>query len=325
MTMNSFKTRVAVYVRFGLLPLMIVLLSITNPDFLSIGNLSALGQTFAVIAPVALGIGLTMIAGELDLSVGAMVAFSGLIMVQVGGQSPALGLGVTIGVGALLGAVNAYLTLILEVSSLVTTLGVMIVLQGAAVWLEGGRTAIFDNPDLTDFAEMAVMGVFSPRSLVAIALVLFVTMLMGFTRLGRDIYAVGSSRKAAIMSGVRVRASIFTVFILSGAFAALDGALMAVSLGRASSQFGGSLLIQAVTAAILGGVALSGGVGRALGIAVGALTLSVLSNGLSLAGADSSTILLLNGGVLLAVVLVESDLTEHLFRWMGRGLITQPK
>lgn len=297
-----------------LIAMIITVFTYLAPDFLSIGNAAAIGQSFAVIAPVALAIGLTMIAGEMDLSVGAVVAVAGLILVKAGVDSTVVGVAAALAFGAAVGVVNAYLTLRLKVSSLVTSLGIMIVLQGAAVWLEGGQTASFDDFELTDFLGSTVLYVLSPWSVIAIALGAMAWFVLGYTRLGRDIYAAGSDRKAAIMSGAQVRTAMYAVFIASGVFASLDGVLMAVSLGRASSQFGGALLIQSATAAILGGVALSGGVGKVAGIFFGALILSVLSNGLSFTGADSSTVLLTNGAVLLAVVLIENDVTERFFK-----------
>ncbi|KQV41324.1 hypothetical protein ASC96_18705 [Rhizobium sp. Root1204] len=315
--MHNDKISAGLLFRLGLLIAVIAVPTLISPDFLSLGNIAAIGQSFAVIAPVALAIGLTMIAGELDLSVGAMVAISGLVLVHAGADSTLLGIAAALVFGAVIGIINAYLTLRLKVSSLVTTLGVMIVLQGAAVWLEGGQTASFDNFDLTDILGMTLLLVLSPWSLVALALGCATWFILGYSRLGRDIYAAGSDRKAALMSGANVKPALYAVFIASGVFAALDGVLMAISLGRASSQFGGPLLIQSVTSAILGGVALSGGVGKVTGIFLGALILSVLSNGLSFVGASSSTVLLINGGVLLAVVLIENDVTEQFFKLFG--------
>lgn len=314
------KRSLSFYLRLTLLPALIIIFGVMTTGFLSIGNIYAIGQTFAVIAPVALAVGLTMIAGELDLSVGAMVALAGLVMVKCGVESAWLGILAAVAFGALIGLFNAWLTLRLKVSSLVTTLGVMIVLQGASVWLEGGQTAIFDHIGMTDFVGLTVLGIFSPWSIAALILGALLFVILSYTRLGRDIYAAGSDRKAALMSGTHIRPALLVVFACAGIYAAIDGVLMAVSLGRASSQFGTSLLIQSVTAAILGGVALAGGVGKVSGILLGSLILSVLSNGLSYIGADSSTILLANGGILLIVVLFESDLTDRFFRSFGQSI-----
>lgn len=312
--MNHRNLSFAMYFRLGLLVAIIAVLAIMNPGFLSVGNAAAIGQTFAVVAPLALAIGLTMIAGELDLGVGAMVAVAGLILVKTGADSILLGVLAAIVFGAVVGVVNAFLILRLKVSSLVTTLGVMIVLQGVAVWLEGGQTASFDHFELTDIVGSTVLYVLSPWIIISLLLGIATWLLLAYSRLGRDIYACGSSLKAALMSGADVKMVMYAVFIASGVFAAVDGVLMTISLGRASSQFGGTLLIQSVTAAILGGVALSGGVGKVVGILLGALILAVLSNGLSFIGAASATIQLINGAVLLIVVLIDNDVTAQFLK-----------
>ncbi|MCA0921441.1 ABC transporter permease [Pseudooceanicola nanhaiensis] len=289
--------------RWLLLLAMGTLFTLANAYFLAPGNLYALGETFALLGLVALGLALTMLAGEFDLSGGAMVAVAGLIMLKCGTESALFGLLAALGFGALVGLFNGLVTLKLNVSSLVTTLGVMILLSGFAVWLEGGQAVSFANYDLTDAFNMDWFAVLSPRSTLTIALFVATGLMLAFTRMGRDIIAAGSHRKAATMAGANVPGAIITSFVLSGLFAALAGALLAITLGRASSTFGANLLLQAASAAILGGVALSGGVGRPFGVAIGVLVLAVLNNGLGLIGASSPAILLLNGAVLLIAVL----------------------
>ncbi|WP_339114625.1 ABC transporter permease [Thioclava sp. GXIMD2076] len=289
--------------RWVLLIGMGVIFTALNSYFLAAGNIFALGDSFALLGLVALGLALTMLAGEFDLSGGAMVAVSGLIMLKCGADNAALGLVAALAFGALVGLFNGVVTLKLNVSSLVTTLGVMILLSGFAVWLEGGQAVSFANYDLTDAFNMDWFGVFSPRSVITIALFILTGLMLVFTRMGRDIIAAGSHRKAATMAGANVGGAIVTTFVLSGLFAALAGALLAITLGRASSTFGANLLLQAASAAILGGIALSGGVGRPFGVAVGVMVLAVLNNGLGLIGASSPAILLLNGAVLLIAVL----------------------
>lgn len=274
-----------------------------NTYFLAAGNLFALGESFALLGLVALGLALTMLAGEFDLSGGAMVAVSGLIMLKAGADHAALGIIAALAFGCVVGLFNGIVTLRLGVSSLVTTLGVMILLSGYAVWLEGGQAVSFANYGLTDAFNMDWLGVLSARTVITLALFVATGLMLAFTRLGRDIIATGSHRKAATMAGANTGGAIVTSFVLSGLFAALAGALLAITLGRASSTFGANLLLQAASAAILGGIALSGGVGRPFGVAIGVLVLAVLNNGLGLIGASSPAILLLNGAVLLVAVL----------------------
>ncbi len=301
------KTRLAenplMILRWLLLIGMAVLFTAANGYFLAPGNLFSLGESFSLLGLVALGLALTMLAGEFDLSGGAMVAVSGLIMLKLGQDNALLGFLAALAFGGLVGLFNGLATLRLGVSSLVTTLGVMILLSGFAVWLEGGQAVSFANYDLTDAFNADWLGVLSPRSVITLALFSATGLMLAVTRLGRDIIATGSHRKAAAMAGANVGAAVVSVFVASGLFSALAGALLAINLGRASSTFGADLLLQAASAAILGGIALSGGVGRPFGVAIGVLVLAVLNNGLGLIGASSPAILLLNGAVLLIAVL----------------------
>jgi ribose/xylose/arabinose/galactoside ABC-type transport system permease subunit len=280
------------------------------PRFASAGNFYALLQSFANVGLVTLGLALTMISGEFDLSVASMVAVAGLIAVKLGELNPWLGAGAAVAFGALVGIGDALLFYSLGISSLVVTLGVMILLNGLAFWLAGGRVVTYSNFEVGEFLDRNIFLIFSARSLLTVCAFVLVSFLLQFTKVGRDIYATGSHRHAATVSGVRVTFSLMTAFGFSGAFAALAGTLLSFSLATGSATLGGDTLLQAASAAILGGVALTGGVGSAGGAALGALILATLNNGLSLTGANSATILLTNGTVLLAVVLWDGRVSE---------------
>lgn len=323
--MNVFAFSRSGFIRVAVLVCLVAFFSVVNSDFLAQGNLYAMGQSFALLGLVTLGLALTMIAGEFDLSLGAIVAIAGLIMVKTGDVVPLVGIGLAVSGGVLLGLINGALTLGLAVSSLVTTLGTMILLRGLAVWIEGGEVVSYSNFDASDALDQQILGVFSPRSLITIGCFVLIAVLLRVSRVGRNIVATGSRRKAAVASGVNVKLSICVVFAISGGFAALVGALMSISLASASSQYGSSLLLQAATAAILGGVALSGGVGRPLHIALGVVILTVLNNGLNLLGAPSALILLLNGLMLILVMLFDRDTSSFLGKISFKSLKARPQ
>jgi ribose/xylose/arabinose/galactoside ABC-type transport system permease subunit len=301
--MNKFLSRINW--RLALPVVLLLVFFLLRPDFLSVGNLYALMQAFALLGIVTLGLSLTMIAGEFDLSVGAVSAVAGLVLVKTGESHPVLGVVFALAAGAAAGLVNGALTRSLRVSSLVTTLGTMILLNGLSVWLEGGKVLAYNNFDEADMLDSAIAGLFSLRSLVAVACFVLVALMLRYMRVGRDIRAAGSHRRAAEMAGSNVSLALYSAFALSGILAALTGALTSISLSTASSRFGTDLVLQAATAAIVGGITLSGGVGTAAGIACGVMTLTILNNGLSLLGVSSSTILLLNGTLLFIVLIAD--------------------
>jgi ribose/xylose/arabinose/galactoside ABC-type transport system permease subunit len=319
-----FLERLKLTLRLLLIVGMPVLLALSVQHFASQANLYAIMQSFAFLGLIALGLSVTMISGEFDLSVAAVATCAGLITVKLGGGSAMLGIAAAVGFGVLVGVANAALLPWLQVSSLVTTVGSMILLTGVAFWLAGGRVLSYENFEISDFLDQAVAGVFSVRSLVTIICYVLLWLLLEFTRIGRDIYAAGGHRKAAVQSGARVGAALTVAFSISGGLSALAGALISLSLATASATLSGNALLQAASAAIVGGVALTGGIGSPLGVAVGVMILAILNNGLGLLSASSTQILLVNGALLFLVVLLDGRLGASVARRLSRSHAVQP-
>ncbi|MGF6261955.1 ribose/xylose/arabinose/galactoside ABC-type transport system permease subunit [Paraburkholderia youngii] len=305
-------------IRLVLLVGMPVIFGLSVDHYFSQANLYAIFQAFAFLGIVALGLSVTMVAGEFDLSVAAISTVAGLITVKFGGDSAWLGVLYAVVFGVVVGIANAALLPWLGVSSLVTTVGSMMFLTGIGYWLAGGRVLSYGNLDLSDFLDQNVLGIFSTRSFITIACFIVVALFLRYTTLGRDIYASGGHRKAAIQSGARVGKALTVGFVISGGLSALGGGLLSLSLATASATMGSNILLQAASAAIVGGVALGGGIGSPLGVAMGVLILTVLNNGLGLLNATSTQILLVNGLLLLIVVLLDGRLGAVLAAPLGR-------
>ncbi|MGF6956631.1 ABC transporter permease [Paraburkholderia youngii] len=305
-------------IRLVLLVGMPVIFGLSVNHYFSQANLYAIFQAFAFLGIVALGLSVTMVAGEFDLSVAAISTVAGLITVKFGGDNALLGVLYAVIFGVVVGVANAALLPWLGVSSLVTTVGSMMFLTGIGYWIAGGRVLSYGNLDVSDFLDQNVLGIFSPRSLITIACFLVVALFLRYTTLGRDIYAAGGHRKAAIQSGARVGKALTVGFVISGGLSALGGGLLSLSLATASATMGSNILLQAASAAIVGGVALGGGIGSPLGVAMGVLILTVLNNGLGLLNATSTQILLVNGLLLLIVVLLDGRLGTVLAAPLGR-------
>jgi ribose transport system permease protein len=137
----------------------------------------------------------------------------------------------------------------------VTTVGSMIFLSGVGFWLAGGKVLTYENFDVSDFLDQKLAGFLSPRSLVTLVCYVIEAEALRFTTLGRDVYAAGGHRKAALQSGANVSGALLACFITSGVFSALAGALISLSLATASATLSGDVLLQAASAAIVGGVA----------------------------------------------------------------------
>ena len=271
-------------------------------------------QTFAAIGLVTLGLGVTMIGGEFDLSVAGTFGMAGCIAVLTGGRSPLLGIALAIVVGIVAGVAQALIIVRLRIGSTGVTLGGLLLFIGVAYVLTAGQSVPYTNMDVALQLNAQVAGVFSIRSLVTLAIFFAAAFVIGMTRIGRDLIAMGSDRRAAMMAGVNVPRLVVGAFAFSGAMAALSGAMLSYSLASASPSGLSDVLVPATAAAILGGVSLSGGMGRPLGIAAGVLTLATLRAGLNGLGATPAAQDIVTGSVLLAVAIADGGATSRRLR-----------
>lgn len=268
-------------------------------------------QTFSMFALVALGLGLTMISGGYDLSVAGTFGLAGCIAVLIGVEYPVFGILIATLAGVVAGIVQAVIFIGLRVSSVGVALGGLLLFTGIAYVLTGGLAVPYRNMDVALAVNASIAGVFSIRSIITIAIFIVTAFLIGQTRWGRDLIAMGSDRRAAMLAGVNVDGMLVAIFAFSGATAALSGALLGYGLASASPSGLADVLLPATAAAILGGVSLSGGMGRPLGIAAGALTLALLRSGLNGLDASPAVHEIVTGTILLAVAVADGAATSR--------------
>jgi ribose/xylose/arabinose/galactoside ABC-type transport system permease subunit len=206
--------------------------------------------------------------------------------------------------GGAFGAVQGYAIYRLKIASIVFTLGTLIALRGLAFAISREDTVVV--PDLSIAKTVKEqLWIFSPFSLTTIAVLILTAVFLRYSRWGREIYAIGGGRTEAIAAGVPLRRPLVLTFMLSGAMAGLAGALTSIKSGSASPSGFGDLLLPAATAALIGGVAITGGSGSVLGIAVGSLTLRFLISGLSLRAEPFYVLTFATGLLLLFVIALE--------------------
>lgn len=283
-----------------------------SSQFLNASFFFSVLQLFATVGPIALGVGMTMLIREFDLSVAGMVGMAGCIAVLTGGSNPSLGLAAALGVGLVAGLFQGWIVARLKLSSIGVTLGGLLVFFGVSYALTESRSIEYPNLDVAAMLGRRMLGIFTIPSLTVVIIYGITALVFGVTKLGRDLVAVGGDRRAALSTGVRVNVLLIATFGFSGALAALCGALLGYSLASAAPTGLANVLVPATTAAILGGVSLSGGTGRPLGIALGALTLCLLQSGLNVLGLSSYSHEILVGLVLLAIAVLD-----------GRGFATR--
>ncbi|MFI7450012.1 ABC transporter permease [Nonomuraea sp. NPDC049714] len=263
-------------------------------------------QGFAQLGLLALAIGITMIAGEFDLSVAGTYALGGMLAVQTGAASPIMGVLAAVAAGAAIGAVQGGLIARLRIPSMPVTLATYIALLGLTYAMSGGLSKTYTNGDATLWVDQTIAGVFSPRSLLTLAAFLIAATVLGCTKLGRELRAIGGDRRASRVAGVGVDRRIVGIFTLSGTLAALGGALLGYSYASANPDPGLQPLILAVVAALLGGVSLAGGRGSPLGLLAGTLSVALLAQIVAVTALPDFSTQLLYAALLAVIVAIES-------------------
>ena len=305
MTTLSGWVETIVWTRVALLVGAFMVFAIADRRFATPDTFFTIFEGFAWLGLAALAVGVTGIVGELDLSVGSVAAVAGIIAVSIVED---IGLPLAVVVATLLGlaygAAQGYLIHRLNVHSLVFTLGTLVALRGLASMLSGESTVLLETLDVADPLHSRFW-IFSPFSLMTILILVLVGLFLLYTRFGREVFAVGRGRDEAAAAGVPLVRPLVLAFALSGSMASLAGAMMSIKAGSAGQAAYEQLLIPAVAAALIGGVGLLGGKGSVPGIAVGTLTMTVITDGLSFGGAPLHVLMLVTGAVLIVAVVLE--------------------
>ena len=300
------------FVTVALFAIAFALLPSYGSGEVSDANVFNVFQAFSGIGLVALALGLTMVIGEYDLSVSSTYLLGGMLAVKTGGSSPLLGVAVAVAAGLLVGFIQGFVIAKLKMSSMSVTLGGFIALLGLVYVISNSKSINYSDLSVSIDLNEPILTFFSLRSLIAIGIFLVAAAIFAFTWLGRDVRAVGSDRAASRTAGVRVDPIIIGVFMSSAAISCFSGALLSYSLAYATPNRTVAPLVFATTAALLGGVSLSGGRGAPLGIAAGVISLSLLNEGLAVTAAPAYVTALVTGGLLLIVTIIDAP---HLLRW----------
>jgi ribose/xylose/arabinose/galactoside ABC-type transport system permease subunit len=284
--------------------------------FFSLGTVFSVMQLFATLGLVALGLGLSILVREFDLSVAGIVGLAGCIAVMTGVSNPWLGVLLGVGAGVLSGVVQGLIMTRLGLSSVGVTLGGLLTLQGLTYVLTENKTISYPNMAVALGLNEPIAGLLSVRSAAALAVFVLAALVMTYTHIGRDVVATGSDRRASRVAGLNTDRVIVGVFAASGASAALAGVLLSYSLGAASPVALADVLAPAAAAAIVGGVSVVGGRGSPQGIAAGVLTLCILRSGLSAIGVEPHVHDLVTGIILIVIAVLDApDLMRRVTAW----------
>jgi ribose/xylose/arabinose/galactoside ABC-type transport system permease subunit len=295
----------------GLLFLCAVLWALT-PHFLTISNLLNIVQQTSINAIVAAGMTFVIISGGIDLSVGSIVALSGVVLGTLlqSGQPVAVAIPAAAAVGIGCGLLNGALVSFGRLPPFIATLGMMSVARGAAlVFTEGRPVSGFGE----GFRWLATGKVgFVPAPVIVMLLVYAVAhIVLTRTTFGRYVYAIGGNEEATRLSGVAVRFHKTAIYGVSGLMSAVAAIVLTARLNSAQPIAGMMYELDAIAATVIGGTSLMGGEGSLGGTLVGALIMGVLRNGLNLLGVSSFLQQIVIGAVIVGAVLVDTLLKRH--------------
>lgn len=257
-----------------------------HQSFLTVENLYGLTGQYAYLLLIGMGATLVIIIGGIDLSVGSVVALSGVIashLMVKSGQSVGVGVLSGIATGALAGSLVGLIVTKLKVPAFIASLGMLLVVRGVALRVANGVTVDGTPEQFNQLASGTVQRI--PMPLILVLLVAgLVAFILHYTKLGRYVYAIGSNPEAARVSGVPVERVQLAVYAIGGALAGLAGLVESARLSSGNPTGGDGYELDVVTAVVVGGASLAGGEGRVSGTILGALLIAVLRNGFNLLG-----------------------------------------
>ncbi|MGO1118016.1 ABC transporter permease [Rhodovibrionaceae bacterium A322] len=309
-----------IFVRLGVLPFLLlvalVVFTSLSDNFLTGRNLMNVVRQSSYLTLVAVGQMFALLTGGFDLSVGTIVALTSVVgatamAAALTAMPDAVWLAITLGIfagvaaGALIGAINGAGVALLNVSPFMMTLGMASVGFGIALYMTGG-TPVYGMPvefgDLFGFGNL--LGIPTPV-FVSILLIAGLYLLVTRTTLGRYFYAVGGNLKAANLSGINTKLTLFLAYLLCGGVAAVSGMLLTARLDTGEANIGSAMPLESIAACVIAGVSLRGGVGRLENVVLGALFIGLVQNGMNLARIESYLQTVVIGALLIIAVVAD--------------------
>ena len=299
-----------------LLVAMIVVFTAINPRFLSWVNVANLMRQSSILLLVATGTTFVIMMGAIDLSVGSvetMTAIAAAVLVRDFNFGAVAAVGSSIVIGGLCGLLNAALILKGRLPSFVATLGTMIIISGISTWTAGGANITFRNAELTWLASGKLLWAIPNAGLLALLIFALAAFVGARSHFGRSLFAIGAGGTTARLSGIAVTRAKAIAFVVSGVLCGLAGLLLVARTSTGTARMGDDLLLDAIAAVVMGGTALSGGVGGIHRTLLGVLVISVLKNGLNVIGVDAYVQIIVTGLIVILAVTLTLDRTRLAF------------
>jgi len=295
----------AEFLAFAFLVAICVALWLSRANFMTEFNIQNVGRQTSVLLVLSVGLLFVLLSGGIDLSVGGLIAFGGVIAASLAAHMPpGWAFAVAVGCAALVGLVNGLLIGIAGFSPIVVTLAIGQVLSGAALLLTATGPIQPANPAYSDLAT-AMAGPVPMIAIAAVVCVLLAHGLLSKTALGRYIYAVGGNETAAWLAGIPTARVKIAAYTICGAFAGIAGILASAQIDSGDASIGASTMLEGFAAVFLGGVGFGTAKGKVVGVVCGALILGVISNGLNLFQLNSAYQYIVSGAMIVLAIALQ--------------------
>jgi ribose transport system permease protein len=297
--------------RLAAVVMIFVILTLISPSFGTVTNILNVLRISSLTLMIATGIAMCMLVGGIDLSVGATIALTSILFgryFQIGRSTmeTVMGMAGILVLSAVIGASNGFLVAHLRLPPFLATYGIQQIARGLAYLLTEGL--VYSNfTEGFKFIGGGYVWVVPTPILFAAVLLTAVGLMLNKTTLGRRIYAVGSNREAARYSGINVKGTLLTAYTLSGLIAGIAGIVYTSRLNAAEPTIGGEFAQQAIAAAAIGGISFKGGHGNVFEVVIGALILTLITNGMTLLGIDSNWQVGMTGVIIILSVLIDRN------------------
>lgn len=310
------RSLMGVLVPLAFLIVLILVFTALNPRFLSWANLFNLMRQSSILLIVATGTTFVILMGAIDLSIGSvvtLVAITSALLVKSMGFGVVEIVLVASALGAACGLVNAFLILFARVPAFVATLSTMIVFSGISTWVAGGANVTFRNAELTWLASGKLIWQIPNSGLLALAIFALAAFIGARSVFGRSLYAIGAGPVTAKLSGTLVIRTQVAAYVVSGLLCGFAGMLLVARTATGTARMGDDLLLDAIAAVVMGGTALSGGSGGVHRTILGVMVISVLKNGLNVAGVHPYLQVFVTGLIVIIAVTLTLDRSRLAF------------
>jgi len=284
---KQIRNMVMVFSRILVLIVLVVVLSVISPSFLSVSNIVNILRQTALAFVLAAGMTIVILTGGIDLSMGSVLGLAGCLgAMLIKAHGNAIGILGALAVGLFFGLINGSMVVYVGLPSFLVTYGTMQIARGLAIGVMRGNVIWGFAPSFRSLGAGAFMGI---PNLVLSGLGVFVVMhfILNYTTFGRKIYLVGDNARAAIHAGVNVKITTLSVYAIAGIISAFSGLMYVARLNSAEAGLGNLFELDAIAAAVMGGTSIAGGRGTVFGTVIGALIITLLRNVLNLLGVSS--------------------------------------